>query len=389
MHLYKNFFKLLIKYKVIILSYLIIFGGLMAMIGTLNSDQNSNMFEEAYYSICYIDEDGSDLSRGIVDYLSISNTVVDVSDKSETAIEDMMFSRVYMHKFVFEKGFQEKVLSGETEGIDYKSDLPSGSQSYVLANQMNNYLNTFTTYVDMGLTTKEAADKTCEVLKDHSEVVIDSDKEETTGESQLMFALNGNIWYIIFTVLCMSAGVVLINAMEENLSKRIEAGPVSRKKRTFINILGLATFGLAMYLIVMIANICIGWGSITLRDYLWVIAVNNLLGTLTACSLVAFITSFKVNNKSINMIAIVLGLGMSFISGAFVPQFLLGEGLLKVARFLPVYWFVVANNMTNSQGYEAFDMSKLMLCFGMQILFSFVFCAGAAMVSKARTELKK
>ena len=389
MHLYKTFFKLLYKYKVIILSYLLIFGFLMTMIGTLNSDQASNMFEEADYTICYIDEDKSDLSKGIIDYLSMSNTVADVSGKSQSSIEDMMFFRVYMHEFKFDKGFQKNVLSGDKDGIEYISDLPSGSQSYVLANQLNNYINTYRAYIMMGYDTKEAADKTKDVLKDHSEVVINSEKEETTGESSMMFSLNSSIWYIIFTVVCMSAGVVLVNAMEENLSLRIEAGPVSRRRRTVINILGLATFGFTMYVILMIANILVGWGSTTMHDYLWVIAINNLLGMLTACSLVAFITSFNVNNKSINMIAIIVGLGMSFISGAFVPQFLLGDGILKIARFFPVYWFVLVNNMTNSQGYEAFDMTKLLQSFGMQFLFFLVFSVGAAAISKVGTDIKK
>ena len=126
-----------------------------------------------------------------------------------------------------------------------------------------------------------------------------------------------------------------------------------------------------------------------MHDYLWVIAINNFLGMLTACSLVAFITSFKLNNKSVNMIAIIVGLGMSFISGAFVPQFLLGESILKIARFFPVYWFVLVNNMTNSQGYEAFDMTKLIQSFGMQFLFFLVFSVGAAAISKVRTDFKK
>jgi len=35
---------------------------------------------------------------------------------------------------------------------------------------------------------------------------------------------------------------------------------------------------------------------------------------------------------------------MSFISGVFVPQELLGSHVLKIASFTPVYWYVRANN---------------------------------------------
>ena len=132
-----------------------------------------------------------------------------------------------------------------------------------------------------------------------------------------------------------------------------------------------------------------GYGSTTLRDYFLVIAVNNLLATISACALVALIASLNISNKSINMVAILLGLGFSFIGGAFVPQFLLGEKIMTIAKFIPTYWFVLVNNMTHSQGYEAFNRTKMFQSFGIQLLFILVFTAGTIVVSKARTEYKK
>ena len=389
MHLYKNFFKLLVKYKVVILSYLIIFGCLMTMIGLFNTDQRSGIFQEASFTICYVDEDDSALSRGLIDYLKRSNSVTDVKDKTQTQVEDMMFFRVYMHEFKFEKGFEDKVINGNADGIEYISDLPSGAQAYVLANQINNYINTYRTYLKMGLDNETAASKTKDSLTSHAEVIVNTKEAEKQGESSFIYNFNQNIWYIMFTVMSMSAGVVIINAMEEKLSQRIEAGPVSRRKRAFINMAGLVSFGLALYVIVLIVNLIAGRGSTTFRDYFWIIAINDLLATLSSCALVAFITSFPISNKSINMIAIILGLGFSFISGAFVPQFLLSDKLLSIAKFLPTYWFVIVNNMTHSQGYTTYSQTKVFQSFGIQILFIVVFCLGTAVVSKARTELKK
>ena len=91
MHLYKTFFRLLIKYKAVILSYLIIFGLLMGMLTLFNSDQSSGVFEEANFTICYVDEDDSALSRGLISFLKESNTAVDVKDVSETKVEDLVF----------------------------------------------------------------------------------------------------------------------------------------------------------------------------------------------------------------------------------------------------------------------------------------------------------
>ena len=40
----------------------------------------------------------------------------------------------------------------------------------------------------------------------------------------------------------------------------------------------------------------------------------------------------------------VVALGLSFISGAFVPQEQLGGSVLKIASLAPTYWFIKANN---------------------------------------------
>ncbi len=387
MHLFKTFFKLLWSYKATVLIYLVIFGFMMTMVGVLSSDTTSGQFEEANFTICYKDEDESELSRGIIDYLSVANEVTDVKDLSDTKVEDRMFFRVHMHEFKFSKGFEQTVLDGGTEGIEYISVLPSGAQSYVLQNQINKYLNTFKTYSKMGYTPAEACAKTKDVLTAHTDITIDiEESEKGDSESSFMYYTNLNVWYAAFTVMAMSAGVIILNSASENLSNRIEASSVSRRKRTFINLAGMVVFGLVIYVIFMIANVIGGYGSSTLKEYLPIIMVNNLLAVLSACSLVAFITSFKLTNKVMNWIAILVGLSASFLGGAFVPQFLLGESLLRFSKFLPTYWFVVVNNMTHSNGYGQYDTSLILQSFGIQALFILVFCAGTAVVSKIRTE---
>ena len=47
----------------------------------------------------------------------------------------------------------------------------------------------------------------------------------------------------------------------------------------------------------------------------------------------------------INGISTVLSLGTSFISGVMVPQELLGDRVLTIAKFFPTYYFVRINDM--------------------------------------------
>ena len=69
------------------------------------------------------------------------------------------------------------------------------------------------------------------------------------------------------------------------------------------------------------------------------------------------------------MIANVVGLGMSFLCGIFVPQAILSDNLLQVSRFLPAYWYVRITNMFGSYSAEPFSMNFYWKAIGIQLLF--------------------
>ena len=91
------------------------------------------------------------------------------------------------------------------------------------------------------------------------------------------------------------------------------------------------------------------------------------------------------------MVTNISSLTMAFISGVFVPQYLLGEGLLTIAKFTPMYWCVYASNMVDAN--TAYEPDRLLMCFGIEILFTVAFTLAAAFVKssglgKARSAVK-
>ena len=134
----------------------------------------------------------------------------------------------------------------------------------------------------------------------------------------------------------------------------------------------------------MLINVIFGHNTQVFTQFWWVIAVNSLLATLVNCAIASVITAFNITSNSLSMITNIVTLSMSFISGVFVPQWLLGESVLRVARFLPFYWAVYANNMTYSASGVAFDMNELLMCFGVQVLFAVVLALAAAFIKSSR-----
>ena len=109
--------------------------------------------------------------------------------------------------------------------------------------------------------------------------------------------------------------------------------------------------------------------------------INSFLTTMIACAFAAFVTSFDVTSNSLSMITNIASLSMAFVSGVFVPQYLLGEGLLTVAKFMPMYWCVVASNMIDVN--STYDSGKLLMCFGIEILFIVALTMAAAFVKSS------
>ena len=52
------------------------------------------------------------------------------------------------------------------------------------------------------------------------------------------------------------------------------------------------------------------------------------------------ISSFAKSSFGIDSMSNLISLGMGFISGVFVPPYLLSEGTLNIAKFFPAYYYV-------------------------------------------------
>lgn len=110
-------------------------------------------------------------------------------------------------------------------------------------------------------------------------------------------------------------------------------------------------------------------------------AINTLTYTLV-CVAISFLVGNLTRSRGVQAAIVnVLSLGLSFISGVFVPQAMLGESVLKVARFLPTYWYVRGNlridQVDLTSGFSIRFMSTEL---NMQIIFIVVLLAISALL---------
>ena len=102
-------------------------------------------------------------------------------------------------------------------------------------------------------------------------------------------------------------------------------------------------------------------------------AFNSLVYLVTAISFTALFSSFPWKGNvmnTVNMVANLLGLGMAFLGGVFVPQNMLSAQVLMVGRFFPTYWYIRINNMLAGFSTEAYDSKVYWMAIGIELLFA-------------------
>ena len=101
-------------------------------------------------------------------------------------------------------------------------------------------------------------------------------------------------------------------------------------------------------------------------------------------ALAILFAELNVSENALSFLTQVLGLGMAFLCGMFVPVEFLPASVIAVGRFLPLYWYVRANNMIFGLASEAMSVSTVMLCLGIQVLFAVVIYAVSLIVKKQK-----
>jgi len=113
--------------------------------------------------------------------------------------------------------------------------------------------------------------------------------------------------------------------------------------------------------------------------------LNLFIFSIVCLSISFLIGSLLKRKNSLSAVANTVGLGTSFLCGAFVPQNMLGEGVLSVARFIPTYWFVRGNNLiAELKTFNSETLGPVLITFVIQIGFFMAITAVSLVINKHR-----
>ncbi|MFQ9923006.1 MAG: ABC transporter permease [Beduini sp.] len=346
MTVYKLYLKLIRRNFKSILLYLFIFVGIFFMFVIINSNnKTTNSFKEVKPTIAYIDEEQSNLSMNLKDYLATITKISDI-DSAESGKDALFFGDIAAC-ITIPDGFSEHFNNQQVTNIQIEQR-EDESNAMLVQQYVNSYLQSVSTYQkNTTLSLDEIHAKILDDQSNKTEVAFAIADPETANDDVILRQLFFNyLSFICLSVTILMVGVVMHSMNNSEIRKRNLAAPIKSLSMNIQMVLGNLTFSIGLWVLFMIIICAFSNNMFSLIGFTYML--NSLVFFLVALSIAFLAANLIVNTahptELLSAITNILGLGMTFLGGAFVPQKLISDSVLAISRFTPTYWYVLAND---------------------------------------------
>ena len=360
MPVFKAFFAIAKKRRNAALIYLGVYAVITLLLSALSQDSINENFKASQRSIAITDEDNTDASRALCDYLASIHQVTTPEPGEDTALLDAIYYRTLNYAMVIPEGFEDRVLT-----------------QYVQALQL---------YLAGGDTIAEAIDHTDHTISDLPKVSVTSFQMSDADTNSMVFYFFQYLPYIFLAILFAGMAPILVTLNSRDMKARTACSALPGRTRTLAMASGCLLYSLGIWLLFLLLGL-VFYRKAMLQPYVGYAILNSLAFLLFTTALSLLISTFSPDDNVLNMLANIVGLSMSFLCGVFVPQSMLSGSVLAVGRFLPAYWYIRANNMLAGFGKEVFDLGFYWKCIGIQFLFAAAMFALTAVAARQRKGL--
>lgn len=380
MQVLKVFFKVLKAKLPAASAYIVVF--FCIAVAMANMGGTTEDFSDTSVTLSVIDNDKTDASKAFCDYLSKNNRIVEI-ENDERAITDSIYNEVVSYVLVINEGYEEKISKGETDGLFENYKNPKSSKGIFIDSKVDLYAKTLSAYITGGSSIETALEKTKDTLGEEIKVTMETFKKDTGSDFSDSFTYYFQyIPYGILSVLITALSPVLLTLNKKEIRDRTNCSCIKFSSQTAQIILGSFLFAIVLWAIFAFAGVMMNGGGLGERHYLAVL--NSFVFALISLAVALIVSNLAKSQESVGMLTNIIGLGMSFLCGVFVPQSMLGDGVLNVARFLPAYWYVRANDMLAGYNDDVYSVGRFMEFLGIEIVFMVVLFVVAIVISRVK-----
>ena len=356
MTVFKGYMKILKKNIGLVIIYLVIFFSVAMALQAAASKEHLEDFEKARVDIAVADNDQSTLSHALTDYLKTIHNVSEISS-DPSVMQEELFYRNAEYIVQIPKDFYKTCIVQDNPISVTK--IPGSYTSFYVDQQINAWLNNVRTYIASGFSQKEAA-------------------------KAYYFRY---VPYLFLAVLCYSMGYILLAFQKEDIQKRMQASSVSIRRQNLEGLLAMFTIGVALWLIAVTGAIVMYQKDLLASGVLTYYLLNTFVMMMVSLSLSYLLGLFVKNSNMLNGLSNIVSLGMCFLSGVFVPMSVMDKKVLKIAQFLPVYWYEDINETLaryhSVSGNIATDIWKSL---GIEVMFALAFVSVILALSKYKRQ---
>ncbi len=374
-------YMLIIKKKIgVIFMYFAIFTAIAVLTQYTYTHEEQKNFTNVSRIIGVADMDNSELSKGLIRYLSAVHEINKMPADTGKLQESLYY---YRNDIIIQipKGF-EKSLSGDIKKL--KITRQPGSYNYMyISSQTDRFLNMVKKYCMAGYNINDSVKKVCDYKGEQVEL-ISSNNDGGIPNIAYLFRY---FVYLSISVLCYVLGMILVVFRKREIKNRIGASAVSDRRQAAEAVGAFLIVGTALWALFIIIGIALYRDEFFHVKHLEYYFINSYMMMLVSLALAFLIGMIIEKENIVNMIVTPLALGMCFLGGVFVPLNVAGNFSKKLGHFLPSYWYEVVNDrIAEFKILDSESMSIVWSGIGMQALFVIAFIGAALAVMKYKKQ---
>lgn len=351
---------------------------------TSEESMNAN-FQARELSICVIDEDKSQASEALKKYLDSMHTIVALKADPEV-LQEHLYYRDIQYVLTIPAGFERRLIDGAEENLVTNVKVPGSSAGYFADQQVGQYLRVVQLYLSGGFSLEESLQKADASFGQEQNVKnVSFEHNDGVGRKELFYFYQYIPYVLILLLFCGLAPIIIL-FRQKDISNRINCSALSLWQHDLQLLLGCGAYSLAIWALFMVFGVILFGREMFLTNALYAM-LNSLVFLLISVGFAMFLSCFSMGGNTgnvVNIVANIVGLGISFLGGVFVPQYMLSDSVLAVGKFLPTYWYIRANNMLGGLSTETFDKRIYWTAIGIQLLFAVAAFALTLVASKVK-----
>lgn len=353
MPVFKAYFKVMRSSVVVLLVNLAVFMGLVVLFSVIAPDAAPQSFEPTRTPLAVINRDGdAALARGLAEYLLEAGLAEPLPDDLEK-MQDALFFRQVEYIAIIPAGFSESFMARESPVIE-KAVVPDSTSSYYVDLSLDRFLNTASYYRDFS--PKKSEEELVLVVR--ADLAVKTPVTfKTAGNAQgyltgyhYYFSYCG---YALLAIVITGISSIMLAFNRSDLCLRNQAAPLSRRQFNLQLAAGHSTFALGCWVLLMAGSLLLHGKSLFSTGLTGLYFLNTLVFTVV-CAAIGFAAGIFIQNQAAQAgVITATSLGLSFLGGVFVPQMVMSKPVLAVAKFLPSYWYIKANDAIGLLGAPA------------------------------------